>query len=84
MNAFSFPVFAQTNHQDTRAIQCQSTDLRRRNLFLQLLLFKNCFCFLSRKLEALIESNAPDPGQNTESEKTCTLGESMLPIGSFE
>ena len=40
----AFAVFAKTCRQDTRAIQCQSTDLQCRSFFFAAVTFHDCFC----------------------------------------
>ena len=45
-------------------------------------LFMTGSAFCSQMFEALFRSNAPGPVQKTESEKTCTIAMSTLPIGS--
>ena len=65
MSASSFFSFAQTCHQDTCGIQCQSIDWPFR--------FCSCSCYSSTFLETRVGPNATGPVQKTESGKACTV-----------
>ena len=54
------------------------------SVFSQLLLFTTYSAFFSPVREALVGPNAPGPVQSTESEKTCTLAVSVLPLQRSE